>query len=436
MHRLDTREAGFERAFAALLATQREFSQDVTAAVAAILKDVAQRGDAALFEYTARFDGVDLSRVAMRVSPDEVATARDATAPHVREALAFARERIADFHARQMPADALYEDGSGARLGWRWRPLASVGLYVPGGQAAYPSSLLMNAVPAKVAGVQRIVMVVPARAGEVAPVVLAAADIAGVDEIYRIGGAQAVAALTFGTQTIAPVDKIVGPGNAYVASAKRQVFGQVGIDMVAGPSEVVIVADGGADAALVAADLLAQAEHDEAAQSVLITTDAALAERVADEVETQLARLPREDTARASWRDNGAIVVCRDLAQAVGLVDRIAPEHLQLAVAEPEALAERIHHAGAIFLGYDTPEAVGDYVAGPNHVLPTSRSARFSSGLSVLDFVKRTTLLGVGRAGLDALGPAAMALAAAEGLDAHRLSIARRLERSGLLEAK
>lgn len=429
MRRLDTNASDFASSFSALLADQRELSEDVTAATAAILADVRARGDAALAHYTARFDGLDFAVTPMRVTPDEVAVARDSVPADVIDALTFARERIAQFHARQTPDDALFTDASGARLGWRWRPIDAVGLYVPGGRAAYPSSLLMNAVPAKVAGVRRVVMVVPAREGVVAPVVLAAADLAGVDEIYRIGGAQAVGALAYGTETIAPVDKIVGPGNAYVASAKRQVFGTVGIDMVAGPSEVVVVADEGATPDHVAADLLAQAEHDEAAQSVLITPSAALADAVASAVERQLAALPREKTARASWADHGAIIVCRDLDEAADLVDRFAPEHLQLAVSAPDALAKKVRHAGAIFLGYDTPEAVGDYVAGPNHVLPTSRSARFSSGLSVIDFMKRTTLLGVERPALEALGPAAMALAAAEGLDAHRLSIARRLDR-------
>jgi len=429
MKLLDTRADGFESAFAALLADQRELSEDVTATVAAILADVRARGDEALAEYTARFDRVDLSRTAMAIGPDEVAAARAAVPAEAIEALAFARDRIAAFHERQKPQDERFTDETGAVLGWRWTPLSSVGLYVPGGRAAYPSSVLMNAVPAKVAGVARIAMVVPTPGGEIAPIVLAAAALAGVDEIWRIGGAQAVAALAWGTETIRPVDKIVGPGNAFVASAKRQVFGTVGIDMVAGPSEVVVVADASAAPDVIAADLLAQAEHDEAAQSILITDDAPLADAVAAAVEAQLDTLPRRAVAAASWRDHGAIVIVRSLEEAAALVDRIAPEHLELAVADPEALAARITHAGAIFLGHDTPEAVGDYVAGPNHVLPTSRSARFSSGLSVLDFMKRTTLLGVGREGLRALAGPAMTLAAAEGLDAHRLSIARRLGR-------
>ncbi len=429
MHRLDTRDRDFAEAFAALLADQRELSQDVTDVVAAIIADVRRRGDAAVAEYTRRFDRFDLATTPARLKPEEIAAARAAVSNEAIEALAFARDRIAAFHERQRPDDVRYVDDAGATLGWRWTAVSSVGLYVPGGLAAYPSSVLMNAVPAKVAGVKRIVMVVPAPDGVVAPIVLAAADLAGVDEIYRIGGAQAVAALAYGTETIRPVDKIVGPGNAYVASAKRQVFGAVGIDLVAGPSEVVIVADGSADAEHVAADLLAQAEHDEAAQSILITNDAMLAEDVATAVESQLATLPRREVATASWRNHGAIIKVGDLEEAIDLVDRLAPEHLELAVAEPDALAASITHAGAIFLGTQTPEAIGDYVAGTNHVLPTSRSARFSSGLSLLDFMKRTTILGVGRGGLEKLGGHAMTLAATEGLDAHRISIARRLER-------
>ena len=429
MRRLDTRDEGFGAAFAALLADQRELSEDVTTTVAAILRDVRERGDAALVEYTLRFDRLDLSEAPIGITADEVAAARASVPQATLDALAFARDRIAAFHELQRPQDARYTDAMGATLGWRWTPLSSVGLYVPGGRAAYPSSLLMNAVPAKVAGVERIVMVVPAPGGHLEPVVLAAAELAGVTEIYRVGGAQAVAALAFGTETIRPVDKIVGPGNAYVASAKRQVFGSVGIDMVAGPSEVVIVADRSADPAVTAADLLAQAEHDEAAQAILITDDAALADAVAAAVAEQVAELPRHAVAEASWREHGAIILVAELAEAARLVDRLAPEHLQLAVADPEALAGLVTHAGAIFLGTDTPEAIGDYVAGPNHVLPTSRSARFSSGLSVLDFMKRTTLLRIDRAALERLAGPAMTLAAAEGLDAHRLSIARRLER-------
>jgi histidinol dehydrogenase len=429
MRRLTTADAGFEAAFDVLLADRREMAADVNEAVAAIIADIRARGDTALADHTRRLDRLDLAAVPLRVGADEVAAATATVAPAVLDALRLARDRIAAFHERQRPDAARYTDAAGASLGWRWTPLASVGLYVPGGRAAYPSSLLMNAVPAKVAGVERIAMVVPAPDGVLAPAVLAAAELAGVDEIFRVGGAQAVAALAYGTATIRPVDKIVGPGNAFVAAAKRQVFGTVGIDMVAGPSEVVVVADGGADPALVAADLLAQAEHDEAAKAILLTDDPALAGAVEAEALRQAADLPRRAIVEASLAGHGAIVLLRALTEAAPLVDRLAPEHLQLAVADPEPLAAQIRHAGAIFLGYDTPEAIGDYIAGPNHVLPTSRSARFSSGLSVIDFMKRTTLLGVGRDALERLGPAAMALAAAEGLDAHRLSIARRLER-------
>ncbi|MCF3933940.1 histidinol dehydrogenase [Acuticoccus sp. M5D2P5] len=428
MRRLDTRDSHFADSFAALLADQRELSQDVTDIVAGIIADVRARGDAALAEYTKRFDRFDYAAHPMRVTREEIAAARAAVSNEAIEALSFARDRIAAFHERQRPADARYVDEAGATLGWRWTPLSSVGLYVPGGLAAYPSSVLMNAVPAKVAGVERIVITVPAPDAVLAPIVLAAADLAGVTEIYRVGGAQAIAALAYGTETIAPVDKIVGPGNAFVASAKRQVFGAVGIDLVAGPSEVVVVADHTANPEHIAADLLAQAEHDEAAQSILITNDPMLAEDVANAVERQLVELPRRDVATASWREHGAIIRVGELDEAVDLVDRLAPEHLELAIADPDALAERITHAGAIFLGTQTPEAIGDYVAGTNHVLPTSRSARFSSGLSLLDFMKRTTLLGVGTEGLKALADHAMQLASTEGLDAHRLSILRRLE--------
>ena len=428
MKRLDINAASFEAEFTGLLTNQREMANDVGETVAAILADVRARGDAALADYTRRFDRLDLSQTPLAISADEIAGARAAVPEAVLSALALARDRIADFHARQKPDDARFTDETGVVMGWRWTPVSAAGLYVPGGRAAYPSSLLMNAVPAKVAGVSRLAMVVPTPDGVIAPVVLAAAELAGVDEIWRVGGAQAIAALAYGTETIAPVDLIVGPGNAFVASAKRQVFGTVGIDMVAGPSEVAIVADATADAAVIAGDLLAQAEHDEAAQSILVTTHAPLADAVEKAVEAQLAELPRRSIAGASWRDHGAIVRVDTLEQAAELIDRLAPEHLQLAVSEPDALAAQITHAGAIFLGRDTPEAIGDYVAGPNHVLPTSRSARFASGLSVLTFMKRTTLLGVGRAGLAALAGPAMAIASAEGLDAHRLSIARRLD--------
>ncbi|MEM6847276.1 MAG: histidinol dehydrogenase [Pseudomonadota bacterium] len=427
MHRLDANTKTFEADFAALLANQRELSEDVSSTTQKIINDVRQRGDAALIEYTQKLDRLDLVATPMRIGADEIAAARATVPAEAIEALTFARERIAAFHVKQRPEGMRYTDEAGATLGWRWTAVDAAGLYVPGGLAAYPSSLLMNAVPAKVAGVKRIVMVVPSPDGMLAPVVLAAASIAGVDEIYRVGGAQAVAALAHGTETIRPVDKIVGPGNAYVASAKRQVFGTVGIDMVAGPSEVLIIADHTADAEHTAADLLAQAEHDEAAQSILITTSSELAEAVASAVEEQLKALPREKTAAASWRDHGAVITVPDLDAAAALADRIAAEHLQLAVADPEPLADKITHAGAIFLGHHTPEALGDYVAGPNHVLPTSRSARFSSGLGVLDFMKRTTLLGVSQDGLRKLAEPAMILAALEGLDAHRLSIKKRL---------
>ena len=429
MQRLDTRSDDFAVRFASLLADQRELSQDVTRAVAAIIADVAERGDAALVEHTLRFDGLDLTEVPIGLTSADIDAAMDEVPQEAIDALTFARDRIAAFHERQRPTDERFTDAIGATLGWRWTPLASVGLYVPGGRAAYPSSLLMNAVPAKVAGVERIAMVVPAPGGVLAPIVLAAARIAGVDEVWRVGGAQAIAALAYGTETIRPVDKIVGPGNAYVASAKRQVFGTVGIDMVAGPSEVVVIADGSADAHDVAADLLAQAEHDEAAQAILITTDAALAEAVPDALSAQLAELPRREVAGASWAEHGAVILARDLAEAAALSNRLAPEHLQLALADPHAALALIENAGAIFLGHHVPEAIGDYVAGPNHVLPTSRAARYASGLSVLDFMKRTTLIELDAAAFRTLAPPAMTLAAAEGLDAHRLSIARRLGR-------
>ncbi|WP_202913003.1 histidinol dehydrogenase [Acuticoccus sediminis] len=430
MRRLDTSDASFADDFAALLADQREFSADVTSVVDQVLTDVKTRGDAAVAEYTRRFDRVDFAATPMAVTAEEIAAARAAVPDDVIEALKFARDRIAVFHEKQLPSNERFTDPVGATLGWRWTPLASVGLYVPGGRAAYPSSLLMNAVPARVAGVKRLVMVVPAPDGHLEPVVLAAAEIAGVTEIYRIGGAQAIGALAYGTESIRAVDKIVGPGNAYVAAAKRQVFGTVGIDMVAGPSEVVIVADDSAPADVIAADLLAQAEHDEVAQSILITASPTLAGEVDEAVAAQLEVLPRRAVAEASWRDHGAIIIVEGEDEAAALVDRLAPEHLELAVADPDALAEKVTQAGAIFLGAMTPEAIGDYVAGPNHVLPTSRSARFSSGLSVFDFLKRTTLLGLDRAALEALAGPAMTLAASEGLDAHRLSIARRLRAS------
>ncbi|MGL5138056.1 MAG: histidinol dehydrogenase, partial [Beijerinckiaceae bacterium] len=405
----------------------REVSEEVNAAVAGIIADVRLEGDAALFRLSERFDRVDLGRIGISVAVAECDAAFAACDPAAVAALRFAKERIEAYHQRQKPADADFTDAIGVRLGWRWTPVESVGLYVPGGTASYPSSVLMNAVPAKVAGVERIVMVVPAPDGVINPLVLAAARIAGVDEIYRVGGAQAVAALAYGTQSIRAVVKIVGPGNAYVAAAKRQVFGQVGIDMIAGPSEVLILADGTANPAWIAADLLAQAEHDTESQSILITDSAQLARDVARAVEGQLQTLPRRAIAEASWRDYGAIIEVASLDEAIPLVDRLAPEHLEIMAADGERLSRLIRNAGAIFLGGHTPEAVGDYVGGSNHVLPTARSARYASGLGVLDFMKRTSILSCGPEQLRALGPAAMALGYAEGLDAHARSVAIRL---------
>ena len=426
--RLDVADPGFEAAFTALVAARRESGEDVREAVAAIIAEVRARGDAALVELTARFDGVELSPGRLRLSDDEIAAAAARCPVDTAEALDFAARRITDFHRRQMPEALDYRDAVGVRLGARWTPVAAVGIYVPGGAAAYPSTVLMNALPARVAGVERLAMVVPTPGGALDPAVLAAARISGVDEIYRVGGAQAIAALAYGADSIAPVDKIVGPGNAYVAEAKRQVFGVVGIDMIAGPSEIVIVADADNDAEWIALDLLSQAEHDAAAQAILITDDAGFAGAVAEAVERRLAKLDRAAIAGASWRDNGAIIRIAELGQAAALVDRLAPEHLELAVADPDALAARVRNAGAIFLGRHTPEAIGDYVAGPNHVLPTARSARYASGLSVLDFLKRTTLVGCDAASLAAIGPAAVTLARAEGLDAHALSVRIRLD--------
>jgi histidinol dehydrogenase len=425
--RLDARDPGFAGAFNALLSMKREVSEDVDQAVRAIIEAVAARGDAALIEFTRRFDGLDLSPETLRVSDAEIDAAAARCSPDALEALGLARERIETYHRAQKPQDFSSTDPLGVTMGWRWTALESVGLYVPGGTASYPSSVIMNAVPAKVAGVPRVVMVVPTPRGETNPLVLAAARLAGVDEVYRVGGAQAVAALAYGTATIAPVAKIVGPGNAYVAAAKRRVFGQVGIDMIAGPSEVLVLADGTANPDWVAADLLAQAEHDAAAQSVLITDSAELADAVGAAVERQLATLPRADIAGASWRDFGAIILVDHLADAVPLVDRLAPEHLEIEAEDAEALAARIRNAGAIFLGSHTPEAIGDYVGGPNHVLPTARSARFSSGLGVLDFMKRTSILKCDPGALRALGPAAIALGRSEGLEGHARSVAIRL---------
>jgi histidinol dehydrogenase len=428
--RLRTAGGGFAAAFERLLAAKRENAEDVDEAVANIIAEVRARGDAAVLDATRRFDRLDVAAVAaLRIRPERIEAARGEVDERTRAALELAAERIRAYHERQRPADCRFTDGAGAELGWRWTPLPSVGLYVPGGTAAYPSSVLMNAIPAKVAGVARVAMAVPAPAGALSPAVLAAAALAGVDEIWTIGGAQAVAALAYGTATIAPVAKIVGPGNAYVAAAKRRVFGEVGIDMIAGPSEVLVIADRTADPAFVAADLIAQAEHDEAAQSILITDDVALADAVAREVEAQLASLPRAAIASASWRAHGALILVGELDEAVALADRLAPEHLELIGPRAEALVDRISHAGAIFLGEATPEAVGDYVAGSNHVLPTARSARFSSGLGVLDFMKRTSILRVPPAALAVIGPAAVALGEAEALHGHARSVAMRLAR-------
>ncbi|MFC3206329.1 histidinol dehydrogenase [Aquamicrobium soli] len=420
-------DADFEQRFAAFLSTKREVSADVDAAVRAILARVRAEGDAALIDYTRQFDRADLDTLGIAVSKDAIRKAYAEADPATVEALKLARERIHAHHSRQMPKNERYRDPIGVELGSRWTAIEAVGLYVPGGTASYPSSVLMNAVPARVAGVERIVMVVPAPGGAINPLVLVAADLAGISEIYRIGGAQAVAALAYGTQTITPVSKIVGPGNAYVAAAKRQVFGTVGIDMIAGPSEVLVIADGSNDPDWIAADLLAQAEHDTAAQSILITDDPAFGRAVEQAVEKQLARLSRSETAAASWRDFGAVILVDSFEAALPLANRIAAEHVELAIDDAEAFLSRLRNAGAVFLGRHTPEVIGDYVGGSNHVLPTARSARFSSGLSVLDFVKRTSVLKLGAEQLRELGPAAIALATAEGLDAHARSVAIRL---------
>lgn len=425
---LRTADTDFAERFEAFLGAKREVSSDVDAAVRAIVADVRTRGDAALVELSQRYDRADLSKLGIPVAKADIEAARHACDPEVLDALSLARDRILDYHRRQKPEpESRRTDATGAMLGHRWSAIEAVGLYVPGGLASYPSSVLMNAVPAHVAGVDRIVMVVPASGGQINPLVLAAAELAGVTEIYRVGGAQAIAALAYGTQSIPPVAKIVGPGNAYVAAAKRQVFGTVGIDSIAGPSEVLIIADANNDPEWLAADLLAQAEHDTAAQAILMTDDAALASKVSAAVERQLSDLPKSAIAGESWRVNGAMIILRSLAEAPELANRIAAEHLEIATSDPEVLAARIRNAGAIFLGPLTPEVIGDYVAGSNHVLPTARSARFSSGLGVLDFMKRTSLLSLNSASLSALGPAAMTLAAAEGLEAHRRSVAVRL---------
>jgi histidinol dehydrogenase len=425
--RLDSQKADFSAGFRSLLAAKRETAQDVEQAVRAIVAEVVAHGDKALLELTAKFDRIDLARTGLRVTAPEIEEATKACEGEALAALKVARDRIEAYHRRQRPSDERFTDALGVELGTKWTAIEAVGLYVPGGTAAYPSSVLMNAVPAKVAGVPRLAMVVPAPDGKLNPLVLAAAKLAGVDEIYRIGGAQAVAALAYGTETIAPVAKIVGPGNAYVAAAKRLVFGKVGIDMIAGPSEVLILADKTGNADWIAADLLAQAEHDASAQSILITDDARLATEVDRAVDSQLKTLSRAGVAAASWSNFGAIIVVPRLADAIALVDQLAPEHLEIMAANAEELVARIRNAGAIFIGAHTPEAIGDYVAGPNHVLPTARSARFSSGLGVLDFMKRTSLLKCGPGQLRALGPAAIALGEAEGLTAHARSVAIRL---------
>jgi histidinol dehydrogenase len=428
--RLDRSRADFNDQFAGFLARKREVAADIESATRAIVDDVAARGDPALIEATRKFDRLDLKASDLRVSAAEIEAAVRACDAETLDALQFARDRIEVFHRRQLPSDDRFTDALGVELGWRWSALESVGLYVPGGTAAYPSSVLMNAVPANVAGVGRLVMVVPSPDGKLNPLVLAAARLGGVTEIYRVGGAQAVAALAWGTASITPVAKIVGPGNAYVAAAKRLVFGKVGIDMIAGPSEVLVIADRTGNAAWIAADLLAQAEHDVNAQSILITDSPDLAGEVERAVAAQLATLPRAEIARASWEDYGAIILVQQLEEAIALSNAIAAEHLEIMTTDPEALAARIRNAGAIFLGAHTPEAIGDYVGGSNHVLPTARSARFSSGLSVLDFMKRTSILKCGPEQLRALGPAAITLGKAEGLDAHARSVGLRLNLS------
>jgi histidinol dehydrogenase len=425
--RLNAADPGFAAAFDLLLNAKREVEEDVAHTVRGIIADVRTRGDTAVVELTNKFDKANITAATLKISAAEI----DAASAQVTKAQAAAIEtaatRIEAYHRRQLPRDERFTDSIGAVLGWRWTSVDSAGLYVPGGTASYPSSVLMNAIPAKVAGVGRIVMVTPATGGKINPLVLAAARRAGVTDIFRIGGAQAVAALAYGTASIAAVDKIVGPGNAYVAAAKREVFGQVGIDSVAGPSEILVIADAANDPDWIAADLLSQAEHDTSSQSILITDDAVFADKVAAAAERALAVLPRKAIAAPSWNDYGAIIVVRNLADAAALADRIAPEHLEIATADPDAIAAKVRHAGAIFLGRHTPEAMGDYIAGPNHVLPTSRTARFSSGLSVLDFMKRTTILSLDARAIAELAPDAITLAEAEGLDAHARSIAARL---------
>ena len=426
---LTTTDPNFESEFQALLGAKREDSPDVDDVVAGIIADVRSRGDAAVLELTAKFDRLEIDANGLRFSEEEIDAACEQVSDIERVALKAAAERIKAYHSRQMPKDARWEDGVGASLGWRWTAVSAAGLYVPGGLATYPSSVLMNAIPAKVAGVERLAMVVPTPDGAVNPLVLLAARLSGVDEIYRIGGAQAIAALAYGTETIAPVDKITGPGNAFVAAAKRRVFGKVGIDMIAGPSEILVIADKDNDPDWIALDMLSQAEHDESAQALLITDDADFGNAVAKAVDTRLETLDRRKIAAASWRDFGAVITVEDMDEAVALSDRIAPEHLELCVADAEGMAAKIRHAGAIFIGAWTPEAIGDYVGGPNHVLPTARSARFSSGLSVMDFLKRTTLARMTPDALAAIGPAAETLAISESLEAHGLSVRARLDK-------
>jgi len=425
--RLTNSDKDFEHNFTSLLTAKRESAADVNTAVSAIIHQVRQKGDEAIIELTKKFDKLDLSKQGLAISKQEIEAATSQVDPQLLKALELAATRITDHHEKQKPENQRYTDEVGVELGYRWGPVSAAGLYVPGGTAAYPSSVLMNALPAKVAGVERLVMVVPTPNGITNPLVLAAAKLAGVDEVYRIGGAQAVAALAYGTKTIDPVDKIVGPGNAYVAAAKRQVFGTVGIDMIAGPSEVLIIADKDNNPDWIAADLLAQAEHDVAAQAILITNDQVLADNVERAVEAQLKTLDRGEIAAQSWRNFGAIILVKNLNDAAPLSDKLAPEHLELAMKDPDAFFERIKHAGAVFIGHHTPEAIGDYVGGSNHVLPTARSARFSSGLSVLDFMKKTTILKCSSDALKALGPSAIALANAEGLGAHARSISIRM---------
>ena len=427
--RLNASDATFAADFEKLLYATREEAEDVAQVVKGIIAEIRKRGDAALIELTNRFDHAGVTAATLKVSAVEIDAALKLVSKEQFAAIETAATRIEAYHRRQIPADDRFTDETGAVLGWRWTSVDSVGLYVPGGTASYPSSVLMNAIPAKVAGVARIVMVTPASGGKINPLVMAAARRAGVTDIYRIGGAQAVAALAYGTESLKPVDKIVGPGNAYVAAAKREVFGQVGIDSVAGPSEILVIADGANDPEWIAADLLSQAEHDASSQSILITDDAAFADKVAEAAERQIAVLPRKDIASKSWNDYGGIIVVKALDDAAPLADAFAPEHLEIATADPESFSKKVRHAGAIFLGRYTPEAMGDYIAGPNHVLPTSRTARFSSGLSVLDFMKRTTLLGLDARSIAAIGPDALVLAQAEGLEAHARSIAARLNR-------